>query len=161
MYNHAPENYKCPICLAVEGIESKDTMMKQNDIFYRDELVMAAINSKFIGNNPGHVIVVPLKHYENLYELPETEANQIMKVARGVAVAMKVVRKWEGVMIQQNNEPASGQHAFHYHMHIFPRFNNDFLHENMSKVTVALPEERKPFSSEMKQYFSKRKNLLM
>lgn len=81
MYNHAPKDYKCPICLAVEGIESGDTMMKQDDIFYRDDLVMAVINSKFVGNNPGHAIVVPLKHYENLYELPEKEANQIMKVA--------------------------------------------------------------------------------
>ena len=73
MYNHAPQEYKCPICLAIEGIESEDTMMKQDDIFYRDDLVMAVINSKFVGNNPGHAIVVPLKHYENLYELPEME----------------------------------------------------------------------------------------
>lgn len=155
MYNHAPENYKCPICLAVEGVESKDTMMKQDDIFYRDDLVMAVINSKFIGNNPGHVIVVPLKHYENLYELPEKEAGQIMKIAREVALAMKEVRRCEGVMIQQNNEPASGQHAFHYHMHVFPRFNNDNLHENMSKVRVATAEEKMSFSSEMRKFFSK------
>ncbi len=157
MYNHAPQEYKCPICLAVEGIESEDTMMKQDDIFYRDDLVMAVINSKFVGNNPGHAIVIPLKHYENLYELPEKEANQIMKVAKKVAIAMKEVRKSDGVMIQQNNEPASGQHAFHYHMHIFPRFKDDRFDENMSNVRVAEPEERKPFSSAMREYFSKLK----
>ena len=157
MYNHAPQEYKCPICLAIEGIESEDTMMKQDDIFYRDELVMAVINSKFVGNNPGHAIVVPLKHYENLYELPEKEANQIMKVAKEVAIAMKEVRKSDGVMIQQNNEPASGQHAFHYHMHIFPRFEEDHFGENRSNVRVANPKEREPFSSAMKEYFSKRK----
>lgn len=153
MYNHAPQNYKCPICLTVEGVESDDTMMKQGDIFYRDDLVMAVINSKFVGNNPGHAIVVPLKHYENLYELPEKEANQIMKVAKEVAIAMKEVRKSDGVMIQQNNEPASGQHAFHYHMHIFPRFKDDKFGENQSNVKVADPEKRKPFSSAMKVYF--------
>ncbi|OFX75701.1 MAG: hypothetical protein A2071_09035, partial [Bacteroidetes bacterium GWC1_47_7] len=140
MYNHAPQEYKCPICLAIEGIESEDTMMKQDDIFYRDDLVMAVINSKFVGNNPGHAIVVPLKHYENLYELPEKEANQIMKVAKEVAIAMKEVRKSDGVMIQQNNEPASGQHAFHYHMHIFPRFEEDHFGENRSNVRVANPK---------------------
>lgn len=157
MYNHAPQNYKCPICLAINGIESEDTMMKQDDIFYRDDVVMAVINSKFVGNNPGHAIVVPLKHYENFYELPEKEANQIMKVAKEVAIAMKKVRNSDGVMIQQNNEPASEQHAFHYHMHVFPRFNDDHFRENQSGVRVATPEERKPFSSAMKEYFSKLK----
>jgi len=58
-------------------------------------------------------------------------------------------------MIQQNNEPASGQHAFHYHMHIFPRFENDHFSENQSNVRVSDPEERKPFSSDMKKYFRK------
>lgn len=153
-YNHAPADYKCPICIAVEGIENEYTMMKQDDIFYRDELVMAAINSKFVGDNPGHVIVVPLKHYENLYELPEAEANQIMKVAKAVALAMKVVRKSDGVMIQQNNEPASGQHAFHYHMHIFPRFDGDDFTQNQLNVRVADPEERNPYAEAMRNYFA-------
>lgn len=60
-------------------------------------------------------------------------------------------------MIQQNNEPASGQHAFHYPMYVFPRFNNDHFRESQSDVRVATPEERKPFSSAMKEYFSKLK----
>ena len=54
MYNHAPKDYKCVLCLPAQGIESKDTMMKQADIFYKDRLVMAAVNSKFIETNPGH-----------------------------------------------------------------------------------------------------------
>ncbi len=155
MYNHVPKDYKCPICLAVNGIESEDTMMKQDDIFYRDDLVMAVINSKFIDSNPGHAIVVPLKHYENIYDLPQKEANQIMKVAREVALAMKKIRRCDGIMILQNNEPASNQHAFHYHMHVFPRFDNDDIHKNMSNVRVTSPEERKPYASPMREYFDK------
>lgn len=153
MFNHTPEGYNCPICLAVKGIESEDTMMKQDDIFYRDNLVMAVVNSKFIGKNPGHAIVVPLKHFENLYDLPEQEAVQIMKVAQEVAKALKQVRKCDGVMIEQNNEPASGQHAFHYHMHVVPRFSDDAFNENRSKVWVASSEERKEFSVPLKKYF--------
>lgn len=157
MYNHAPKDYKCPICLAIKGVENEDTMMKQDDIFYRDDLVMAAINSKFVGNNLGHAIVFPVKHYENLYELPEKEANRIAEVAKKVAIAMKKIRNSDGTMIQQNNEPASGQHAFHYHVHVFPRFQDDHFVENQSNVRVSEPEERKPFSSAMKNYFSKLK----
>ena len=39
MFNNAPENYKCPICLGVKGIESDDTYIKQSDI------VIANINA--------------------------------------------------------------------------------------------------------------------
>jgi histidine triad (HIT) family protein len=157
MYNHAPYDYNCPLCLAINGVESDATMMKQDDIFYREDLVMAAVNSKFIGNNPGHIIVVPLKHFENLYDLPEAEGNRIMKVTKEIALAMKEVRKCAGTMILQNNEPASGQHAYHYHLHIFPRFDGDKLHEHMNDSRVATPEERKPFSSAMKEYFQQTK----
>lgn len=152
MYNHAPKNYICPLCLTINGIESPDTMMKQADIFYRDNLVMAAINSKFVGNNPGHVIIVPLKHYENIYDLPTAGANQIMKIAKELALALKTVRKCDGVMLQQNNEPASGQHAFHYHLHLFPRFNGDELSKYMAEVRVSEPEERTPYASALREH---------
>jgi histidine triad (HIT) family protein len=154
MYNHAPEKYICPLCLAADGVESNDTMMNQDDIFYRDDLVIAAINSKFVGNNPGHVVIFPVTHYENIYDLPEKEASQVMKIAKEVAIALKKVRHCDGVMIQQNNEPASGQHAFHYHLHVFPRFTDDHFEENHSNVRVSTAEERKVFSAAMRKYFS-------
>jgi len=155
MFNHAPKNYKCPICLAVDGVENDGTMMKRDDIFYRDDLVMAAVNSKFIDSNPGHVIVVPLKHFENIYDLPETEVNQIFKIAKTVAIALKELRKCDGIMLQQNNEPASGQHAFHFHLHVFPRFTNDNFHDHSLRARVSSPEERKPYSKALREYFGK------
>lgn len=155
MYNHAPSDYKCPICLATSSVENEDTWIKQDDFIYRDELVAALINSKFAVTNRGHVIVVPIKHFENLYELPENYAHQIMKVANEVAIAMKEVRTCDGITILQNNEPASEQHAFHYHMHIVPRFENDGFIENRWKTYIADPEERKPYSAGLKEYFSK------
>lgn len=48
MYNHAPENYKCPICLSVKGIENEDTLLKQADLVYKDDLVSVFINSFWI-----------------------------------------------------------------------------------------------------------------
>ena len=46
MYNHEPKNYKCPICLAIKGVENEDTWINQNDIFYKDDLIMGFIGSK-------------------------------------------------------------------------------------------------------------------
>lgn len=156
MYNHAPEDYVCPICLAVEGVESDQTMIKQADIFYRDDLVAAMINSKFAEKNPGHVIVVPLKHYENIYDLPLEVGQRVFEVAKRVALALKEVRKCDGVMTLQNNEPASEQHAFHYHFHLYPRFNGDNLHQNIMNTRVSALEERVPYAEALRDYFLRR-----
>ncbi|MFA4817377.1 MAG: HIT family protein [Parcubacteria group bacterium] len=152
MYNHAPENYKCPICLAVKGIENEDTMIKQADIVYKDDLVTIFIGSKFIKNNPGHPIIVPNTHYENFYELSDDVACHIIKIAKKVALALKTARKCEGITITQNNEPVGNQHAFHYHLHVFPRFTDDELYKNMIDTVVSTPEERIKYAEELRKY---------
>jgi histidine triad (HIT) family protein len=75
--SNAPENYECPICLGVQGIESEATLMKSTDVAYKDELVTAFINSFFVGKNVGHVIIVPNEHFENIYTLPAEYGHKI------------------------------------------------------------------------------------
>ena len=151
MYNHAPQDYKCPICIALDGNENDDTRIKQEDIFYKDDKVAALINSKFLVSNPGHVIVVPLDHYENLYELPEDISHRIIEMSKKVSLAMKKARKCDGITVRQNNEPASEQHAFHYHMHLVPRFENDGFTLN-DETYVSDPGDRIPYAQELKKY---------
>ncbi len=155
MFNHAPQNYKCPICVAIKGIESEDTLIRQADIIYQDELVTAFIGSFFIRNNPGHIIIVPNEHYENIYELPENVGHQIFNVAKRSATAIKETRKCDGITTMQNNEPAGNQHAFHYHLHIFPRFENDELHAHLGNSIKSEPGDRLAYSEPLKKYFKK------
>jgi len=151
MHNHALKSYICPICLAIKGIENEQTMIKQADIVYKDKLVMAFIGSKFIATNPGHVIVVPIRHYENIYDLPDSVAAKIFAVARRLAIILKKVRRAAGINLQQNNEPAAGQHAFHYHLHIIPRFENDGYLKN-KEARVSAPKERVKYADPVKRY---------
>ncbi len=151
MYTHAPAEYICPICLGVQGIESEKTLIKKQDIVYKDEHVMVFVASYFIGNNPGHLIIVPLIHYENLYDLPGEIGSHIFAIARKMAIAMKEAYQCEGVMTLQNNEPASGQHAFHYHLHLFPRYTNDEIHTHMTSKRETTPEERLPYAQRIKK----------
>ena len=83
------------------------------------------INSFFMGKNAGHVIVVPKKHYESIYTLPAEYGHRVFDVAQKIAIAMKAAYECDGITTRQNNEPAGDQHAFHYHFHIFPRYDND------------------------------------
>ncbi len=149
MHNHAPADYICPICLGVSGVESEDTLLRLTDIVYIDELVTAFINSFWIKNNPGHVIVVPNTHYENIYDLPDHIGAHIFSVAKKIAIAMKKAYKCDGTTILQNNEPAGGQHAFHYHLHVFPRYDGDDLHANMMDKQLADPETRLAYATKL------------
>jgi histidine triad (HIT) family protein len=151
MYNHAPENYKCPICPAINGIENEDTWIRQADVVYKDDVVTVFIGSKFVKNNPGHPIIVPNDHYENFYDLPDDVASHIIKVAKKVALALKTARKCEGITITQNNEPVGDQHAFHYHLHIFPRFADDEINKHMNNARKSEPEERIIYAEELRK----------
>lgn len=153
MYNHAPKEYECPICIGVGGIENDATLIRQSDIVYKDDFVMAFISSFFVGKNEGHVIIVPKEHFENLYDLPEKIAHAIVDLSKKVALAVRESYHADGVTIQQNNEPAGGQHAFHYHMHVFPRYKDDMIYQHMyaKKSTTAL--QRLPYATKLKTYF--------
>lgn len=128
--------------------------MRLTDIVYIDEFVTAFINSFWIKHNLGHVIVVPNDHYENLYNLPDNLGAHIFSVAKKIAIAMKKSYKCDGITLLQNNEPAGGQHAFHYHLHyhlhIFPRYENDELHVNMMNKQLADPAKRKDFADKLR-----------
>jgi len=154
--SNAPENYVCPICLGVQEKESPNTLMKPDDIVYKDELITGFINSFFVGKNAGHVILVPNEHFESLYTLPAEYGYRIFDVSQKVAFAMKEIYKCDGITTRQNNEPAGDQHAFHFHLHIFPRYvNDDYNSVAPADKRLAEPEERARYAAKIKSVLGK------
>ena len=126
---------------------SSDTLIKPTDFVYRDEHVSALVNSFFMGKNAGHVIVVPNEHFENIYNLPSAIGHRTFDVAQKIACAMKQAYACDGITTRNNNEPAGDQHAFHFHFHIFPRYNNDTFNNIMpADKRLANPEERAAYA---------------
>ncbi len=150
MYSHTPQNYICPICIALNGEESDRTLIKQDDIIYKDEVVTAFVNSFFLEGNDGHVLIVPNKHYENVFDLPEEINNHVQKIAKKMAILLKEKYKCDGISLLQNNEPAGDQHVFHYHLHVFPRYNNDHFNNNLGAKKVLDPNLRKDYANKLK-----------
>jgi histidine triad (HIT) family protein len=125
MYNHAPENYHCPFCLLIAGVKNEHVYSIQSDIVYHDAVVSAFIGSHQWPNNHANVIVVPNEHFENIYDLPVRFAQDIHRVAKRLAIAMKKVYFCDGVSTRQHNKPAGNQDVWHYHLHVTPRYEND------------------------------------
>jgi histidine triad (HIT) family protein len=76
-------------------------------------------------NNPGHTLIVPKKHYSNLYDTPDETLGKLMAVAKQIGKAAKGALAAEGINIAMNNDLAAGQIIFHSHIHVIPRFKDD------------------------------------
>ena len=72
--------------------------------------------------NVGHTLVIPKKHYENIYEISEQEIVNLCKIVKKISHAIKKTFGAEGVRIIQNNGKAAGQVVFHMHIHIIPMY---------------------------------------
>ena len=151
MNNHAPHNYKCPICLGVNGVEGEDTLLKQADLVFKDELVSVFVNSFWIDTAKGHVIVVPNQHFENIYDLPSEVGYRIADVVKKISIAMRTAYDCDGITTRQNNGPAADQHAFHYHHHVFPRYDGDNFNINLTQKSILSdPKDRIAYVQKLK-----------
>ena len=59
MYNHAPEPYRCPFCLLIQGTENPHTLARHTDIVHHNAMVTAFVGVQQWPNNHGKVLVVP------------------------------------------------------------------------------------------------------
>lgn len=158
MKSNAPKTYICPICLGLKGIENENTLLKQMDLVFKDKLVSVWINSFWLKGNEGHVIVVPNEHFENIYEVTNQVGHRIFEVSKMMSLAIKEAYKCDGITLRQNNEPAGDQHAFHYHLHIYPRYNNDqFNQEMVKKSFLSDPNERNTYAQKLRAFLERKK----
>ena len=92
-------------------------------IIYEDESTLAFMDLR--QSNEGHVLVVPKRHFEQIYDLDDDTAvalaNSVCKIAR----AVRRVYAPDGLSIWQSNGPAAFQEVPHVHWHVFPRYTND------------------------------------
>lgn len=142
MYNHAPENYSCPFCLLVQGAKNEKVYSVQSDIVYHGTAVTAFISSHQWPNNHGNVIIVPNEHFENIYDLPLRYAQDIHRLAKSLALAMKNIYACDGISTRQHNEPAGSQDVWHYHLHVTPRYQNDNYYGTQREL-MSVPERAK------------------
>lgn len=79
---------------------------------------------------PGHVLVIPKHHAENIFATPPHASAAAMAMVSRVAAAVDRVLKPEGINILQANGPGAKQSVFHTHFHIIPRRADDGLTMN-------------------------------
>ena len=90
---------------------------------YEDEYSFAFLDINPI--NPGHTLLVPKRHFANLYETSDETLKELTPIIKKLAIAVKKAVSADGINIGMNNDPAAGQLVFHAHFHIIPRHLED------------------------------------
>ena len=109
----------CLFCKIIKGDIPSKTV-------YEDDLVKV-----FLDINPstnGDMLVVPKKHFENIYDIDDKLLLHIHKVIKELYDLLKEKLSCEGLTIVQNN--GHGQEIKHYHVHVTPRYSNDKITTN-------------------------------
>ncbi|NUO57337.1 MAG: HIT family protein [Hamadaea sp.] len=152
-WSHRPPGYTCPFC---EFLAGRDRVNDQRDVVRRTERATAFVAPRWWPNNPGHVLVIPNEHYENLYDLPAAYGHAVHDVVQEVAVAMRAAYGCAGISTRQHNEPAGNQDVWHLHVHVFPRHDGDDLYRSRARPGFVPQTEREPYARRLQDYFAGR-----
>jgi histidine triad (HIT) family protein len=68
----------------------------------------------------GHTLVIPKVPARTLFDLDPQDLARFIPAVQKVGRAVMAGMKAEGLLLQQFNEPASGQQVFHLHFHLLP-----------------------------------------
>ncbi|HSQ32458.1 MAG TPA: HIT family protein [Gemmatimonadaceae bacterium] len=91
---------------------------------YRDDHCAAFMDIRPV--NPGHLLVVPVRHATYLADLEGDIAARLMRVAHDAAAALRASSlRCEGVNFFLADGEAAMQEVMHVHLHVFPRFRGD------------------------------------
>jgi histidine triad (HIT) family protein len=146
--SHAPTGYECPFCRLLGGVETDHNRL--DDIVWRDDRTTAFISPRWWPKNPGHVLVIPNEHVENVYAIDDELLGAVYATVKRIAIGLKVAYACQGTSTRQHNEPAGYQDVWHFHAHVFPRYPGDRLYELIEEKRYAPPEERAPYAAKLR-----------
>lgn len=90
---------------------------------YEDDAVLAFLDANPLA--PGHTLVIPKSHHEQLNDLPDDLANDVLDRLYQLVTPVERAADADGSTVAFNNGPAAGQEVQHVHGHIIPRFDDD------------------------------------
>ena len=91
---------------------------------YRDEQVAAFLDIQPV--NPGHLLIVPVRHARYLADLDEEDGAQMFRIAQKLSNALYLADiRCEANNLFLANGASAGQDVFHIHLHVLPRYRGD------------------------------------
>lgn len=108
-------------------------------IVYRSQQCYIVLNT--YPYTPGHVMIVPFAHLDQLQKLPPDAAHEMMDLSQRMEMVLRQLYNPDGVNLGMNIGKAAGAGvAGHIHMHALPRWVADANFVSVIGETRILPE---------------------
>jgi histidine triad (HIT) family protein len=91
-----------------------------NTVLYRDRKCLVILDKRPISY--GHVLVIPIEHYKDVFEAPEELVSHLFLTATRYGKRLKKRLGAKGANIVTNIGKSAGQTQMHLHIHIIPRY---------------------------------------
>ena len=112
----SPRDKHCVFCDLMKGAA-------EVSMCYEDGEVVAFMDIQPV--NPGHVLVVPKQHFEELRDVPKAIGLRLYEVATLLIPIIQQAAGASDMNIVVNSGQAAGQNVMHYHLHLIPRKQGD------------------------------------
>ncbi len=129
----APAGQGCPFCLIPQHPDGENLVVARGEVSY------AVLNLH--PYNPGHLMVLPLRHVAGLEELTARESAELMGMTQQAIRVIRAVSAPDAFNIGLNlGRPAGGSLADHLHQHVVPRWSGDANFITVVGGTKILPQ---------------------
>jgi diadenosine tetraphosphate (Ap4A) HIT family hydrolase len=96
-----------------------------SNIVYEDNLVIAILDINSV--SVGHTLIMPKRHFENIYDIPEEELKRITQVLKKILLHYRKRLNINECNILNASGKNAQQTIFHFHIHLVPRKEGDGL----------------------------------
>ena len=128
---------KTPECIFCELPRAGDDAKAR--IVYRGQACYIVLNA--YPYTPGHVMIVPFAHLDELQKLPVETAHEVMDLAQRIEGVLRQLYRPDGINMGLNIGKAAGAGvAGHVHLHALPRWVADANFVSVVGETRILPE---------------------
>ncbi len=94
-----------------------------SEIVYEDGQTLAFLD--IFPRAPGHAVIVPKQHAENILDLPDSLVASLFLTVKRVTDILNKSLEPRGFTIGINHGKISGQVIDHLHIHVIPRYDGD------------------------------------
>ncbi len=136
-YAYVSATEKTSACVFCEAPKVNDDA--KTHIVFRGEHCYVILNA--YPYTPGHVMVVPYVHLDELQKLPRDAANEMIGLSQRMETVLRELYHPDGINLGMNIGKAAGAGiAGHIHMHVLPRWVADSNFVSVVGETRVLPE---------------------
>jgi ATP adenylyltransferase len=123
-------------CVFCEAVKEDDAKAR---IVHRGQFCFVILNT--FPYTPGHVMVVPYAHLNELQKLPREAANEMIALGQRMETVLRELYHPDGINLGMNIGKAAGAGiADHIHLHVLPRWVADSNFMTVVGEARILPE---------------------